>query len=149
MCTSLLPEIQRLYDLYEPPYLHRLLGPERPRFNLQLIMLSKTHIYPIGPKPPRPRSRQSKLGKPRSAITSNTSRPTSRHPPSRPHLSQFVLSKTSTREISMSMGAIGSYISMIILSQACTTIYGCRSTRRALSAGRLCMGYRGIAIAGG
>ncbi|KAF6234730.1 hypothetical protein HO173_006950 [Letharia columbiana] len=119
---SSLLDIRRLHSPYEPPYPHRPLGPERPRFILQATLLGKTHVQPIIQKTPRPPSQQSKQEKPRSAITSNISPPTSPRPPNRLHLSQFMLSRISTSETSTSMGAIGLYISMITLLQASTTI---------------------------
>ena len=149
LCISFLPDIRRLRSPYEPPYLHRPLGPERPPFILQATLLRKTRVQPIDLKAPSPPSRQSKQGKPKSATTSNIPLPSSPHSPKCPRLFPFARSRTSTSEISMSMGAIGLYISMITLWQECTMIYGCRSARQARSVGRLCMGCRGMSTAGG
>ena len=146
---SALPDGRRLHSPYEPPYPHHPLGPENLHFNLQATQQRKTLVQPADLKTLRPPLQQSKQGRPKFATISNTSLLTSPHLPNHPHRSPFKPLRTSTSEISMSMGAIGLYISMITLWQGCTMIYGCRSVRRAQSVGPSCMGYREIAIAGG
>lgn len=143
-----LPNRQHLHNPYELPSLHPPLEPGNPRFIAQASLLCKTHVPPIDLKTSRPPSLQSKQGKPRSAITSNILPRKSPHQSNPLHLSLYVPSAISTSETSIGTGAIGSYISMIILWQACTMICGFKSMRQARSVGRLCMGCRGTSIAG-